>query len=92
MHIGNIEAPLTFRWILAEVQEQEIVHVIGIDMSSAFDTIHRDKIIEIASKIFDEDEVRILRILLSDTTLEIKIKGAQTTPFKSTLVHHKVME
>ena len=75
-----------FRLILAKVQEQEIVvHVIGIDMSSAFDTIHRDKIIEIGSKIFDEDEVRILRVLLSDTTLEIKIKGAQTTLFKSNI-------
>ena len=54
-------------------------------MSSAFDTIQRDKIMEIANEIFNEDEVRILRILLSETTLEIKIKGAQTTPFKSNI-------
>ena len=46
-------------------------------MSSAFDTIHRDKIIEIANEIFDGDEVRIPRVQLSDTTLEIKMVGAQ---------------
>ena len=77
---------LAFRWILAKVQDQEIVvHATGIDMSSAFDTIHRDKIIEIANEIFDEDEVRILRVLLSDTTIERKVKGAQTIPFKSNI-------
>ena len=76
-----------YRWILAKVQEEQNmeIHVIGIDMSSAFDTIHRDKILEIASKFLKEDELRILRVLLSDTTLEVKIKGAKTKPFESNI-------
>ena len=50
-----------YRWILAKVQEYEglTVHVTGIDMSSAFDTIHRQKLIEIAEQILDEDEEKI---------------------------------
>ena len=46
---------------MQEEQGMEI-HVIGIDMSSAFDTIHREKIMTIASKFLEEDELRILRV------------------------------
>ena len=52
-------------------------------MSSAFDTIWRDKLIEITEEYLDEDEMRIFRVLLSDTNLEIKIQGTDTKPFKS---------
>ena len=49
-------------------------------MSSAFDTIWRDKLIEITEE-FLEDEMRILRVLLSGTNLGIKIQGADTIFF-----------
>ncbi len=50
-----------FRWILAKVQTYNItIYVTGIDMSAAFDTIHRNKMIEIAEQFLKEDEVRIL--------------------------------
>ena len=53
-----------YRWLLAKVQEYDItIYVTGIDMSSAFDTIHRNKVIEIAEGIMDEDGIRILRII-----------------------------
>ena len=69
----------SYRWLLAKVKEYDItIYVTGIDMSSAFDTIHRDKLIEIAEEIMDEDGIRILRVLLSNTSIEIKIKGAET--------------
>ena len=54
-------------------------------MPSAFDTIHRDKIMEIASGFLDDDEIRILRLLLSETSLEVKIKGAKTKPFTTNI-------
>ena len=44
-------------------------------------TINRNKLMEIAERILDEDGQRMLRILLSDTTVEVRIKGAETTPF-----------
>ena len=74
------------RWITAKTQIQDItVYITGIDMSTAFDTIDREKIIKIAEQIIDEDESRILRILLAETTLEVNIDKAQATPFKSNI-------
>ena len=67
------------RWIAANAQEQDIsVHITGIDMSSVFDTIYREELLEIAKDIIDDDELKILRVLMSETTLEIKIEGAKT--------------
>ena len=54
-------------------------------MSSAFDTMIRNKLLEIVGEFMGEDNVRILRILLSNTTIEIKIKGARTEAFKSNI-------
>ena len=75
-----------YRWLIAKIQEYDItIYVTGIDMSSAFDTIYRDNLVTIAERILDEDGVRLLRILLSDTTIEVRIKGAETSPFKSNI-------
>ena len=75
-----------YRWIIAKTQEYKItIYVTGIDMSSAFDTINRKKLLEIAERILDEDGQRMLRILLSDTTVEIRIKGAETKPFTTNI-------
>ena len=54
-------------------------------MSSAFDTIWRDKLIEINEEFLDKNEMRILRVLPSGTNLEIKIQGADTKPCKSNI-------
>ena len=43
------------------------------------------KLIEITDEFLDEDDMRILRVPLSDTNLEIKIQGADTKPFKSNI-------
>ena len=47
------------------------VFVTGIDMTSAFDTINKAKMLQILSEITGEDECRLARVLVSDTTLEI---------------------
>ena len=75
-----------YRWILAKVQEYEItVYVTGIDMSSAFDTMERNKLLEVVKQFMSEDNQRILRVLLSETSVEIRIKGAKTNAFKSNI-------
>ncbi len=72
--------------MIAKIQEYDItIYITGIDMSSAFDTIHRNEMINIAERILQEDEVRILRVLLSNTTLEVRVKGAETQPFTSNI-------
>ena len=75
-----------YRWILAKVQEYNIkIYVIGIDMSSAFDTIDRKSLLEILERILDEDEVRIIRVLLSNTKLEVRVDGANISAFVSNI-------
>ena len=49
-------------------------------MSSAFDTIQRNKLINIAKEVLNEDEIRILRIHLA---LEVKVQNAQKATFES---------
>ena len=42
----------------------------------AFDTINRKLLIGIPQNILDEDEMRIVRFILRDTNISIKMKGA----------------
>ena len=75
-----------YRWIAAKAQKEDLkIYSTGIDMSSAFDTIDRQTVLNIADRIIDEDESKILRALLCDTTLEIKMKDAISTPFISNI-------
>ena len=52
----------------------------------AFDTIQRDQLIDIAKDIFNEDEIRILRVFLAETFSEFKEENAQTPTFESKIV------
>ncbi|GFS17489.1 reverse transcriptase [Elysia marginata] len=55
-------------------------------MSSAFDTIDRHLLLNILKNISREDEKRIIRYLLSNTELSIKLKGSsKTESFKSNI-------
>ena len=75
------------RWIVAKTQTTSLtVHIAGIDMSSAFDTIRREQLIEILKIFLDEDEVRIIRLLFkSNTTLDIRMNNVETEPFTSNI-------
>ena len=54
------------RFLTARIQKfQEEITITGIDMTLAFDTIKRTKLIEILESFLREDEVRIIRILLT---------------------------
>ena len=52
-------------------------------MRSEFDTIRREQLIEILKSFLDEDEVRIIRLLLNHTTLYIRLNNVETEPFTS---------
>ena len=54
-------------------------------MSSAFDTIERRKVIEVAEMFFNEDKTRMLHVLLSNTTIEVRVRDAESQPFKSNI-------
>ena len=70
----------------AKTQVQDIViFITGIDMSSAIDTIYRDELFKMVEEFLDEDDLRILSVLLAETTLEVKVENAQATTFKSNI-------
>ncbi|XP_029654490.1 uncharacterized protein LOC115230848 [Octopus sinensis] len=59
--------------------------ILGIDMSRAFDTIRRDKLMEILKTILDNDSIRMVRALLIDTELTVKIGPVQSRSFKTSI-------
>ncbi|GFS05738.1 retrovirus-related Pol polyprotein LINE-1 [Elysia marginata] len=70
---------LSHRWLVnktyADCREHRLF-ITGIDMSSAFDTIDRHLLLNTLKNIIKEDEQRIIRYLLNNTELSIKLKGS----------------
>ena len=61
-------------------------HRMGIDMSSAFDTICRTSILELLVNCgCYDDEVRFVRLLLSNTILRVNVNGTMSVEFQSLL-------
>jgi hypothetical protein len=58
---------------------------IGIDMTSAFDTIDRGKLLENTTDLLGEDEWRMTRKLLTNTKLTVKLRNAKSTPFSTNI-------
>ena len=49
-------------------------------MTPAFDTIDRNQLLNIIATIVNEDELRIIRFLLSNTKINTRINGAKKKP------------
>ena len=86
-HRSTADVVWTHRWIAAKTSiEQMEIHITGIDMSSAFDTIDRTKLLEILDPIISEDDSRIIRFLLSNTKLSPNvINSTEDTSFNSNI-------
>ena len=50
-----------------------------LDMSKAFDTVRRNDLIEIIEPILDKDELHLIKILIEDVTLQVKIGKTTVT-------------
>ena len=78
----------TYRWLIAKAFTTDIpIYITGIDMTAAFDTINRVKLIDIFKNIVEEDELRMIKALLSKTTLEIKTNNnnIESIPFRTNI-------
>ena len=74
------------RWLCAMTQcYQRSIHILGLDMSSTFDTIRPDRLISVLSSFLDSDELRMIRLLLARTWLEPRVRGAPSANFSTTL-------
>ena len=74
------------RMLLSVVQQRQWdYHRMGIDMSSAFDTINRHTILRLlADAGCTNDEIRFVRVLLSNTKLRVRVNGSFSAWFMST--------
>ena len=73
-----------YRWMAAKTQTvKETILVTGIDLSSAFDTIDRYKLINLLENVIEPDELQMIKVLLNKTSLSIKMKGVTATPFET---------
>ena len=70
------------RTLIARVQVyQEKIDITGVDMTSTFDIVKREKLLEILSSFLNKDEIRIIRVLLSNT----KLNNINIEPFESNI-------
>ena len=67
---------MAHRWLVAKTS---IVKGLGIkiDMSAAIDTINRHELLNILESILEEDELRLIRFLLSNTFISLKVNGTE---------------
>ena len=60
-------------------------HRMSIDMSSAFDTISRETVLNVLEDAgCTSDEIRMVRLLLSNTVLKVKVNNTVSIEFQST--------
>ena len=70
-----------YRWIIATAQKaKEKIYITGINLSSTFDTIIREK-----DTILEKDEFHIVKFLLKDTKLQIKMSDIEPTTFNTNI-------
>ena len=75
----------SYRWIAARCQRvKESFGVLGIDMSKAFDTISRHRLLTILASFLENDEVTIISYLLRNTSLEVRLPGGKSEQFQTT--------
>ena len=64
-----------------------ILHTLGTDLSHAFDSVKRPKLLQILQDEgwAKDDEVRMIRFLLANTTLCVRIEGIVTRRRQTTI-------
>ena len=72
----------TQRWISAKATHFVwVCHVLGLDMSKAFNTISRRKLLAVMSEITGPDEACLIHHLLYGTTLSVKVGATSAEAF-----------
>ncbi|KUF92771.1 Very-long-chain enoyl-CoA reductase [Phytophthora nicotianae] len=81
---STADAVWAHKWVCAQAQKfQDITHILGIDLSRAFDTIDRAKLLEVLRTFLPDDEIRLIQLLLSNTTLSLRVGKNSLSPFHS---------
>ena len=82
---GTMDVAWDYSWLRSACwRYQRVYHVAGIDMSAAFDTIERGKLLHVLESFLHIDELRLVRVLLGNTTLTVKVMGMIGPKFSTT--------
>ena len=85
---GHSTADVVFgyRWLCAKAQRHRVaVKFLGIDLSRVFDTIRRDKLLDTLQTFLGESELRMIRFLLADTSLQPRLSTGDCLAFATTI-------
>ena len=62
-----------------------MIEILSIDLSRAFDTIRREKLLSGLHSFLDTDNVQIIRLLLWETNITVRVDDALSAPFNTTV-------
>ncbi|KAK2166914.1 hypothetical protein NP493_1298g00025 [Ridgeia piscesae] len=73
------------RWLVAKCQRyKDVIEMLGIDLSRAFDTIRREKLLSVLHSFLDTDNAQIIRLLLSETNIIVRVDDVEHKSWHST--------
>ncbi|OQR89810.1 hypothetical protein ACHHYP_06032 [Achlya hypogyna] len=79
---STADAVWTHKWLIARIRTyKEFFIILGIDLSRAFDTIDRHKLLEVLRGFLDNDDIRLVQMLLATTTLTLRLYGSSHETF-----------
>ena len=84
---STTESIWTTQWLYAMSERyEERIHIMGIDLSKAFDCLDREKLMRILEDIvLTEDELRMITFLLAETKLQVKLGQDKGEIFDTTI-------
>ena len=86
---GRSTTELVFAFkVLAEKAVTSIgynINLLMLDMSKAFDTIHRGTLINDLKHIIEEDELHLVSLLLEDVNYSVNLEGTIGNPFNTNI-------
>ena len=73
---GTADAVWAHRMIVSKALKYNTkFHILGLDMSKAFDTVNRSKLLEVLSSFLDSDSIILIRMLMENTTNRIRLEN-----------------
>ena len=76
---------VTAGYALKAQRQRVTVEFLGIDLSRAFDTIRRDLLLDTLQTFIGESELRMIRFLLADTSLQPRLSTCDCLAFATTI-------
>ena len=81
---STADAVWAHRWNVALTHRfRTSMYILGIDLSKAFDSIDRHRLLTVLASFLDSEEVQLIKALLSTTTLQLRLNMCYYSTFSS---------